>query len=159
LIMSGLVFAAILFGTAADPPRTQTVILTEEIRQAFDPVGDCEGNGRSFDLHRMMILEDRPVDIDSPDGPLRVSVHGEDLFFDAVGPTSPDRRYYTNVDSEIDPRDDLDIELKLAYFEGRLVLYWKETFQNRIYRQGLFSIAGHAVVPLCTGHGGRHVER
>ncbi|HMG48123.1 MAG TPA: hypothetical protein VK614_11760 [Allosphingosinicella sp.] len=155
--MNNFILVAMLLG--AQTPATPGVIMTDELRPAADPIGTCERNGRSFDLHRMMVLEDRPVDFDGPDGPLRVSIRGENILFEEVGPNARHGHYYTDVDYEIEPRDDLDIELKLAYFEGRLVLYWRETFQNRIYRQGLFSITGHEITALCSGQGGRQIER
>lgn len=119
-----------------------------------DQVGRCEGQGRSFDLRRLMMLENRTVDIDGPNGTLRVRLDEEHLFIDAVSGAATQTVFGVNIGDEIDPHEDLDVELKLGYFEGGLVVYWKETFQHRIYRQGLFSIEGERISILCVGNAG-----
>jgi hypothetical protein len=34
------------------------------------------------------------------------------------------------------------------------VLYWRETFQHRIYGQGLFRVVGQSLEPFCEGRAG-----
>jgi hypothetical protein len=109
-------------------------------------------------MHRVMFLENQSIDIESENPPIRVSIRGENFFAEELGNNSRSRHFFESIDSIVDSTADLDIELKLAYFEGSLVLYWKETFHNRIYRQGLFSIIGHEVRRLCEGHGGSESE-
>jgi len=117
-------------------------------------IGTCEAGGRSYDLHRLLLLENQEAEIDGPLGPLRVSVAEEYVEIRTSGP--PPRRviYATNIADAADPNGDLDVELKLGYFEGGLVIFWKETFHHRIYRQGMFRISSENVTPLCAGRGG-----
>ncbi len=50
-----------------------------------------------------------------------------------------------------------DVELKLGLYEQQIVLYWRETYRHRIYRQGLFRFEGQALVPMCEGEGGEDI--
>lgn len=128
--------------------------LTDEEIQSLDPVGSCDGNGRSIDLHRVMFLENRTLDIDWVGGTLRLSVDGDNFYADEMAEGRIVRRHYRSIRGDIENGDGLDIQLKFGYFENVLVLYWRETFQNRIYRQGLFRVVGPAVTFLCAGEGG-----
>jgi hypothetical protein len=152
--------AILLLAAMQGQPQPITVVsVSEEQLPSFDPIGNCEGHGRSVDMRRVMFLENRSVDVDGPGGPFRLSIQGEELVAEGVHPGPERPHFYEDVDSRIDMNSDLDIELKFAYFEGKLTLFWKETFNNRIYRQGLFDIVGHSLTPLCEGRGGSHVER
>jgi len=117
-------------------------------------IGTCEADGRSYDLRRLMLLENQAVEIDGPHGPLRVSIAEEYVQIHSAGPRPARAVYATNVGDAADPDGDLDVELKLGYFDGILVVFWKETFRHRIYRQGMFRIVGESVAPLCAGRGG-----
>jgi hypothetical protein len=157
--MSIVILLAILAAAPNDALQSRALPLTEEQVQSLDPVGSCEGNGRSINMRRVMFLENLSVDIDGPNGELRVSVNRTDLVVEEIGSVSQRRRFINDIADLIDTTGEIDIQLKLAYFDGRLVLYWKETFQNRHYRQGLFNILGTNVSPLCSGLGGSHVVR
>jgi len=135
------------------PPEAVTVVREEEI-SSLDRIGSCVGNGRPYNLRRLMPLVDRDIEIDSRHGPLRVTLQGERLIIYSVGEEPGRAVFWSNIGNQVAPRDDLDVELKLAYFEGMLVLYWKETFQHRLYRQGMFRIEGGEVTFLCGGRGG-----
>jgi hypothetical protein len=100
-----------------------------------------------------MPLVDRVVEIDGPDGPLRLKLEGEHFYIYALD----DREREIgggSIASRADPLHDLDVELKFAYFEGELVIYWKETFQHRIYKQGLFKVDRGGAAFICSGSGG-----
>ncbi|MEA3012930.1 MAG: hypothetical protein QOD42_1475 [Sphingomonadales bacterium] len=108
-------------------------------------------------MHRVMFLENPSVDVDGPNGELRVFINRADLIVEEMA--SGHRRFINDIADLVDPAGEIDIQLKLAYFDGRLVLYWRETFQNRHYRQGLFNILGTNVSPSCSGLGGSDVVR
>lgn len=121
----------------------------------LDVIGNCAGTGgRSFDLEKLLLLENRTALMEGSDGTLRVSVAGERVEILRLRPKSDGSVYITNIGYEVEPRADLDVELKLALNSGELVVYWKETYKNRIYRQGLFRIMGQHVAALCQGRGG-----
>lgn len=137
------------------PPPPAPITVTNSTPPAFaGRIGTCEADGRSYNLHRLMLLENQTVEIDGPQGPLRVSIAEEYVQIHAMGSTPARAVYAANVGDAADPQGDLDVELKLGYFDGMLVVFWKETFRHRIYRQGLFRIVGESVTPLCTGRGG-----
>lgn len=130
----------------------------------LDPAGGCEGGNGRIDMRRVMFLENRTLEVDGGTGPLRLRLDGETFYSEEIGERSERRTYFNRIDAMVQPGEDLDIELKLALVNGRLVLYWRETYQNRFYRQGLLTIEGRALfgddeqvmTPLCVGRGGRY---
>lgn len=130
-----------------------TVIDASDV-PALDPIGTCEGGGRSYDLRRMLRLQNRSIDIDGPNGVLRVSIEKEMVNIQSVERSRARDVYGTNIGYQVRPDRDLDVELTLGYLNSELVLYWKETFQNRIYEQGIFRINRERIEFLCSGRGG-----
>jgi hypothetical protein len=128
----------------------------------LDPTGWCEGSGGRIDLHRVMFLENRTLEVDGGTGPLLLRLEDETFYSDEIGERSRHRTYFDKIDALVQPSEDLDIELKFAVVNGRLTLYWRETYQNRFYRHGLLSLEGRALfgdnaqamIPLCAGRGG-----
>jgi len=144
---------------AAAPP---TVVSSREV--AIDLLGNCvTRDGRAIDLHRVAFLDDRPLVFDAPGGPYRAWIEGQKLLVE-----NPAREIYFNrIDYQVaaDGGGDLDLEVRLALVEGRLAVYWRETYRNRTYRQGLYTIAardlhrtGEGVTYLCAGSGGIRVD-
>jgi hypothetical protein len=118
-------------------------------------IGSCLRRGQPIDLRRLSLLESREVTVDSPAGPLWVTVQGDKLRIaePAVGGSRRVRVWEIGSLFE-DERGRLDVRLSLGVLDRDLVLYWRETYQNRIYRQGLFRILDGELVPLCEGRGG-----
>jgi hypothetical protein len=117
-------------------------------------VGDCRTpQGASLDLGKVLFLETKSVIIEGVSETYRVVIEGERV---KIYDLKPKREgfYVTNIAYEVAPREDLDIKIKLAYISGELVLYWKETFEHQIYRQGLFHFVNARPVALCEGRGG-----
>jgi len=155
----GMMLAFVVTGQASAPQMPArsaervTVVRESEVPR-LDPLGNCEGNGASFDLRRLMLIENRSIRMEGAHGELQVSVNREQVRIDAVRDGSAQPVYSTNIGYAAEPHGDLDVELKLGYLDGAPIVYWKETFQNRIYRQGLFRIVGERVEQLCAGRGG-----
>ena len=154
-----MILALMLAGQAAlagaDPsPATPVPFVRESEVRLSDPFGTCESNGRSFDLRRLALLADPTIEIDGPDGALRVTLDGEIIRIDEIGDGSVTQVFATNIGSRAEPNVDLDIKASLGYSNHRLVMYWKETYRHRIYRQRLFSIVNETIEPLCEGRGG-----
>jgi len=149
-------FALLMSGQTPPPPPIHPPVTVANGRPLAlaGRIGTCEAGGRSYNLNRLMLLENQAVEIDGPHGPLRVSVAEEYVQIYTAGSGPARAVYATNIGEAADPHGDLDVELKLGYFDGALVVFWKETFRHRIYRQGIFRIAGESVTPLCAGHGG-----
>jgi hypothetical protein len=136
------------------PPPTPQV--------ALEAADWCEGSGGRIDMHRVMFLENRTLEVDGGTGPLRLRLDGETFYSDEIGERSRHRTYLDRIDTLVQPGEDLDIDLKFALVNGRLTLYWRETYQHRFYRQGLVSLEGRALFGdddqgmtiLCAGRGG-----
>jgi hypothetical protein len=79
---------------------------------------------------------------------------GESVSLKRVEGESGEGEYVSNIGTEVDDSVDLDVQLKLALYGGRPVIYWKETYLHRMYRQGLFGLGDWKVAPLCEGTGG-----
>jgi hypothetical protein len=148
-----LSIAQAVSGAGQSDPTPVAVVGEGEVR-FDDAIGDCDAGSRSINLRRLLFLADREVEIDGPHGPILVSVEGEYLYIYRAGQTPREALFGTNIGSEAEPRRNLDIELRLAVFDGRLVVYWKETFQHRIYEQGIYRIDGEEITFLCKGRGG-----
>ncbi len=139
---------ALLLATEASFPKIMAV-------SPSGPIGSCVSDkGKSFDLRNLVFLESRSIIIIDNNKHFRINVLRERVEISQLGSRSNSPSYYTNIGYEVEPEDDLDIELKLGAFSGELVIYWKETYQNQIFRQGLFRIAEQRVQPLCQGKGG-----
>lgn len=152
--MNGIILAAMILAGAAGPQPVASVPVTSvpEGELEIDPVGSCAAGGKRFDLRRVMFLENRSIDIDGPDGPLRISLDEDSINIEALGGKARRSTYVNKIPYEIG--DDVDVQLKLALHDGKLVLYWKESFLYRTYRQGMFSIVGQDIAFLCEGNGG-----
>lgn len=153
--------AALLTGqltpVTADLPRTDVAL-------RLGVTGSCEGGSGNVDMRRVMFLENRTLVVEGATGPLQIELEGENFSIEEIGEGSGRRTYAEPMDAMIEPDSDLDIELKLALVDSRLALYWRETYRNRFYRQGLLAIEARAFFnaedrglrPLCEGRGGSH---
>jgi hypothetical protein len=122
----------------------------------------CEGSAGRIDMARVMFLENRTLNIDGATGPLQLRLEGETFHSEELGERSRHRAYSNWIGTMVQPGADLDIDLKLALLNGRLLLYWRETYQHRFWRYGLITLEGRALFgddavamhPLCEGRGG-----
>lgn len=128
----------------------------------LDGVVGCEGRDGRVDMARVMILENRTLIVDGGTGPLRLRLNGETFYSEEMGENSRHRTYLNRIDTLVQPGEGLDIDLKLAVLNGRLLLYWRETYQHQFWRYGLIAIEGRALFgderlamrPLCQGRDG-----
>jgi hypothetical protein len=89
--------------------------------------------------------------IETADGK-RWEIDGEHVSVQTPDPEH-DRRTRDVGDIAV-PGEYLDVDLKFALVEGKFAVYWRETYQHRMYRQGLLKIDGEDLVKLCEGEGG-----
>lgn len=136
------------------PPSPPVTVMNTRHVQLIGPIGTCAAGGRVYNLHRLMILENHSVEVDGPHGPLRVNIAGQHVQIRKVDSKTNSIVYSENIADAADPKGDYDVELKLGYFDGMLVVYWKETYRHRIYHQGLFRLTGESFSQLCAGRGG-----
>ena len=107
-----------------------------------------------------MFLDDRPVVFDALGGPFRARVEEQTLLVEALGENSDRGTYLNRIDYQVgeDGGGNLDLQTQLAFVEGRLAVFWRETYRNRIYDQGFYGITGQGVEFICKGRGGIRVE-
>jgi hypothetical protein len=146
--MNAPVLIAVIAAVTGIP--TDTVATSKPPRM----VGNCVvSSGSSLDLHKLLLLEDRSAVVDGSQGKFRVTLVGEAVEIVDLIPESAGV-FLTNIGYEVEPRNDIDVELKFAVVSNEFVLYWKETYQHRICRQGLFRFVNRRPVALCQGRGG-----
>jgi hypothetical protein len=161
VLLSPLIAAITLCGCLA----TEKAAAQTAARNATSEVlvislqGSClTPSGVSVDLDRAMFLENRAIDVQEGNIRRRIRAVGRTFYAETLWDTTP-TTYYTDVDTEVSEASPPDIELKLVYVEGTLALYWRETYQHRQYRQGLFHIEGEHIARWCEGIGGVTTDR
>jgi hypothetical protein len=155
-LLSSIIAAGMLI---AQPATPRPAPAPPRLDPFYAGLGSCLGPEGPVDLRRLMLLENRQLDIDSAHGPMRLTLRGEEIRIAMLSPSADVVLSAHDIAYRVRRGDDEpDIALKLAILDGRTVLYWRETFQNRQYRQGLFSIDGHDLSPLCEGRGGIEVS-
>lgn len=114
----------------------------------FSRRGTCQANELSVPMERVYLLEKRQEV--SPNG-TRYVLSGERV---KIQPLDADAAYFYKVDLMISPSEDLDLSLDLAIYSGEFFIYWRQTYQDRIYRQGLLRWDNSILKPYCEGLGG-----
>lgn len=134
------VFAAPLYSI---PPAEMTL-----------STGTCEAGTRNFDLKRLFILQSRTVYWLEGGRTRAAELNREHLFFEYTHDGIVDRDSWIDIAEAVEPERDIDIQTVFGFFDNELVVYWRETYQNRRYRQGLFKLQEGALPELCEGTGG-----
>lgn len=112
-------------------------------------IGTCVGDAGRVDLSNLTLLSGREVTIS---GEVRSRLLRQSVLIDVNDDDGP-RTVVHNVGAMIDPAGGIDIQLSFARINDELAIFWRETFQNRSYRQGIMT-SGDALVSLCEGRGG-----
>jgi hypothetical protein len=152
LTMVALLVAGVSAASAGEPD----VVPSVKDQAAVSP-GSCIANARPVDLDQLLILQNSSARMDTKRGYNRVRVSGETVYVDIhdAGQDRASKTVVHRMDSRIEPDADVDVIVALAMFETHLVIYWKESFLHRSYRQGVFRIGADASIePLCEGRGG-----
>lgn len=122
-------------------------------------LGSClDQDRRPVDLRRVMFLENRELERDTPYGSIRIILSRQTITIRTI------RRHGEETWRPIDVgvlvgRDGAtaDVEVRLGLHEDQIVAYWRETFRHRMYRQGLFRFQDQELVPVCNGNGGEDI--
>ena len=118
-------------------------------------MGSCLGQSGPMELRRALFLENRELDFVSQQRSMRVALLGQTVRISSQPSGSDDQIHMQDVGETVATQSGAaDVSLKLALFDGDLVVYWRENYQHRIYRQGLFRIDGLSLVALCQGRAG-----
>jgi hypothetical protein len=156
--------ALIAIVLAAGPDSAaQSVVATRPVQagvaepvSGLTPIGYCTAADGPVDLSRLWYLENRSVEAANH----RVGLGPQSVGITVLDAT-PVRTHHHDIPwmvSERGSAGDPDVELKLVVLEGQLAVYWRETYQHRMYRQGLFRVEGSRLVRWCEGMGGTYTS-
>jgi len=122
-------------------------------------MGSCLSRHGPIELRNALFLENRALEFMGSRGLLRVELEGQVARISSRETSGDETISRTDIGELVDDHGSAsDVGVKLALLDGRVVIYWRETFQNRIYRQGLLRIEGLALTPLCQGRAGTEIS-
>lgn len=135
------------------PPR-QDLVVTESRIRSDSWIGSCVSGGRSFDLSRALMISNRVANIGSASEPVMARVDREAVeIIDGDGASRS--RGIVDVSRIASADTDIDISLNFIILDGKISVYWKETYLNRRYRQGVVNLSRDGDVSIiCEGVGG-----
>ncbi len=118
-------------------------------------LGSCLGPGGPVELRRAIFIENTVLDFVIRNRPMRIALMGQTVTISARRNDTDDEAHIQDIGETVATQSGAaDVSLKLALLDGDVVVYWRENFQHRIYRQGLFRVAGLGLTPLCQGSAG-----
>lgn len=109
----------------------------------------CSNDGTIIDISEFEIVRKDVVPIPSSSGIMWSTLDGQYLLVKRK--TGMERSFIPPIVAR-GPWP--DIFIKHATLQGRPVLYWRETYLHRQYRQGILKYVGPAIFELCEGIGG-----
>ena len=125
--------------------------------------GSCMNpRGSPIDIRRVMLLQNRELVLDSSVGRVRIVLDGQRFRLHRLNSPN-DEHVAGNIGDRVRQSDDrADVFVTLGFLDDRPVVYWRETYQHRSFRQGLLNIEPEAMnanwsrvlTPLCEGRGG-----
>lgn len=116
--------------------------------------GHCIGKNKTIDIGKTAYLENKQILWTNEKKSFLVSLHDETVRVEPIKSLLPSPVHIYNIGHLVSPKSDIDIRLKLALIDNELYIYWRETFEHRSYRQGMFHVSGEKLTPLCEGTGG-----
>lgn len=130
--------------------------------------GSCRApDGPLIDLRRVSLLQNRQLELDSGTGRIRIVIEGQRFRLHRLA--SPDGETVAGdiggVVNRSNDEDTADVFVTIGLLDARPVLYWRETYQHRSFRQGLLNVDpvamnadwNRVLTPLCEGRGGADV--
>jgi len=123
-------------------------------------LGSCiDQNRRPLQLRKIMFLETRDFIQEMPQSTMRVTLNRQTITIKITPRKGEESWRPIDVGGLVSRGDvDADVDLKLGLYENNLVLYWRETYKHRMYRQGLFRIKGQELIVMCEGYGGEDIS-
>ena len=100
-------------------------------------VGNCTGERGSVEMSRIMFLENRMLEADMAGERILITLIGQRIRIESLPTNNAGTVYVVDIGDAVSIDEyTADVELRLAVLDNKPVLYWKETFMHRIYRQG-----------------------
>lgn len=148
-MISIIVAAALTYVVESQPPA-----IANQSNITFDSIGSCGDRASRVDMRRVAFLENRSIDWGAGSRRMRVRLSGENAYVQAISARVNQPVNIHSVALTVQRDGDIDIQLKFAILDGELLIYWRETYQHRMYRQGLLRPELSQLVSLCEGRGG-----
>lgn len=152
-IFTATIFAITLasWNMPSSPQSRETPVLS--IYEYSIGLGDCKNAEISVDLHGMMIISNQRVPVDATHESTYAEIQRDNI---RILNTIHDGSALTvSVSDFINLGEDLDISLDFVYVDRELYVFWRETFINREYKQGLVEFDGDGnLKEICRGVGG-----
>jgi len=120
----------------------------------LSPNGFCRSDAGSIDIGSLTFLKETSATLRSGSmSTIRVTIVRDTVVIDDVAKPNAGEMVY-NVSAMVSKGEDPDLSVHLVLLSDDLAIYWRETFQNRQYRQGVFTILEGRLVQSCEGIGG-----
>lgn len=126
------------------------------LNQHFSPVqpeslgpGFCEADSGNIDLHRVYFLDGNEVEWGDSDALRLFELDNRNVYI-----VHDQEEIAIPLTLVRNINEDMDIVARFSFFDGRLYVYWRETYLNRQFQQGLIHVDGLDLVEFCYGTGG-----
>jgi hypothetical protein len=120
-------------------------------------LGSCVGADGAVNISMVLFIENNSLEWNHSSEPVRVTIRRQSIDIKSLR-LSDGITYPYNISRMVSLDGNYaDIILKLGLLNSSPVVYWRETFQHRMYRQGILSVVGHRLTPLCNGLGGETI--
>ena len=133
------------------------VVIQPAAKKLLESRGYCKTKSTFIDLNDYFFLKERKIELNKGINEKTLEIEGEKIYISKIDKKSNERltAVYA-VDERIEDRADLDIDLTLAFTPklDDVVVYWRETFKYKSYRQGLVKISKDNIQLICEGRGG-----
>ena len=133
------------------------------VKFLIDAKGTCNFEGGSLSLNNVYFLKDKSLIESTIDGYRILEVNKDDFNIAYYSKNGKFKQLkFDNVSMKVSlsnkNNSDVDIEASFILIEGQVAVYWKETFINRMYKQGIFKIDADKLVFFCEGKGGTYTS-
>ena len=129
-------------------PSNEPPVANSRLRSPQALLGYCAGAQGSLDMAKLLIVENRSISLSRSTA--TAEINQESIIYRYL----PENNLAVfDINALISPDEDLDILARFAVYNGNLVIYWRETYLNRSYRQGVL-LLGERPQVLCEGRGG-----
>jgi hypothetical protein len=148
-------FGVVFFLLLSCESRGQNITQSSsyDLSQFVNVSGYCESeDGVSYDLSAARRISNETLLIQRASGDYYLRFR-DDILLVATEKSFEERNVFSIPDF-IDTEDRLDIVLEFIEIDHKDYIYWKESFVNRIYKQGLLYFDGDNLYNVCMGDAG-----
>lgn len=154
-LVSYLTGLTLIFGWQFEAPaEMQEPVVVSPRNFSSGRIGSCLDNGVFYDLSKALNISNTDIEILELGDRARAKIEGESIVLTKAisGRFSSE---IIDIGHIVSPNEDIDISLSFVLLDEKVSLYWRESYLNRRYRQGIFRIDGaEGIVSVCEGVGG-----